>query len=380
MKILIVGGGIGGLALAAFLETYKIEYDLIEKAPNWQQQGFSIGLWNNGRIMLKKLGLAQEFDRQATRIKHYIIANGAGKLLRQYDLDSFYNRYGTSYSHIDRQSLHELLLGKIDAARLGLSTTIKELTQTPDRVSVTLSNGKTKVYDLVVGCDGAKSVLRSFISPGTKTLCYEEWRAWYGWISNTLKTKATVSEYIEPSQFAAVFDDGAKTLLVLMAPASHGVWDDTAGRIARLKTIFKNEAAIIPQAFENLHDEQIMPFDLCSVETKRWFAGRIALLGDAAHALPPHAGLGGGMAMEDAYVLAGELSRIDKDYSLQAALARYESVRKPRVALARTLTNRMRGWAMIKSPLLRKILNSCIAVVPERFFIQPYQKLLDQEI
>ena len=68
MKILIVGAGIGGLTLAAFLRDSNIEYDIVEKAPDWSHQGYSLSLWNNGRNILRKLDLAEKFDSCGTRI------------------------------------------------------------------------------------------------------------------------------------------------------------------------------------------------------------------------------------------------------------------------------------------------------------------------
>ena len=57
MKILIVGAGIGGLALAAFLNDSNVEYEIVEKSSDWNHQGYSIGLWNNARHILSKLNL-----------------------------------------------------------------------------------------------------------------------------------------------------------------------------------------------------------------------------------------------------------------------------------------------------------------------------------
>ena len=106
MKVLIVGGGIAGLTLAAFLEGSDVECGIIDKAPDWSHQGYAIGLWNNARNILAKLGLDREFDTQGTRIQNYTIYDGSGRLLRAYSLKHFYATYGVGVSIIKRADLH----------------------------------------------------------------------------------------------------------------------------------------------------------------------------------------------------------------------------------------------------------------------------------
>lgn len=202
---------------------------------------------------------------------------------------------------------------------------------------------------------------------------------WYTWIDNTYKQNATVTEYIEAGEFIGVFDVGAKTLAVLIAPAKHTVWDDPKDRLNRLSTVFKDET-VLAGFLENLKAKDIVPTNLSHVRLHKMVKKHAALIGDAAHGFEPHAGLGASMAMEDGYVLAGELMRVSDTYSLATALTQYEKVRKCRVATARSLTNRMRGWAFIKSKWMRKCVNFFIPYVPQNFFTKQYHKLLKEEI
>src|SRR3989344_7259550 len=129
MRILIVGGGIAGLTLASFLEQSNIRYDLVEKSPDWKQQGYLIGLWDNGRDILQKLGLAEQSDEIATRIRKYLIRDGRGRILREYELGKLYRNYGTALSFFKRPELHELLLTRITADNIKLGITVNSIAE-----------------------------------------------------------------------------------------------------------------------------------------------------------------------------------------------------------------------------------------------------------
>jgi len=378
MKILIVGAGIGGLTLGAFLKDSSIDFDIVEKSNNWNVQGFSLGLWNNGRHILSKLGLADKFDKEGSRIHNYRICDGKGNLLLNYNLHEFYALYGVAYTHIHRSSLHNWLLDLVGKEKVQLDAHIKSIQQKERNIQVEFQTGEIKVYDLVVGADGIHSEVRSLIFKKEYEV-FDNWRVWYAWIDNSYKQNATVTEYIEPGEFIGVFDVLDKTLAVLIAPAKHGVWDDVKGRLIRLKNTFKDESKL-SGFFEGLKEEDIVPTDFSHVKMKTIVKDNVVLLGDAAHGFEPHAGLGASMAMEDAYVLAGELMKISETYSTKEALTTYQKVRKVRVAIARTLTNRMRAWAFIKSKWLRKCINLIIPFIPQTFITNQYNKLLREEI
>ena len=378
MKILIVGGGIGGLTLAGFLKDSSIEFEIIEKATNWNTQGFSLGIWNNGRNILEKLGIADIFDKEGNRIRYYKICDGKGKLLRLYNLSEFYSAYGLAYSHIERYILHTMLLDRAGRERITLGVEVQSLSESGAGVQVTFNNGETKIYDFVVGADGIHSQVRNLFF-NNNSEHFDNWRVWYAWVDNSFKQQATVTEYVEAGEFIGVFDVGHRTLVVLITPARHAIWDDVTGRLNRLKEIFKDETHLAG-FLNNLKEEEIIPTDLSHVEMKKWFKGRVILVGDAAHGFEPHAGLGASMAMEDGYVLAGELMKISSTYTYDQAFANYQKTRQKRVKIAHSLTNRMRAWAFIKSKLWRKIVNILIPLIPQSFFTKKYHQLLKEEI
>lgn len=379
MKILIVGAGIGGLSAAAFLNDSKIDYEIVEKAPSWEHQGYALGLWNNGRNIFKKLGLAEEFDKKGKRIHAYHIYTGKGKLLRKYNFRDFYANYGLALTLIERSQIHDWLISKVSNEKIKMGVDVQLIKQDGKGVEVGFSNGHTGIYDLVIGADGIHSRIRGLIF-GEHIESKSEWRVWWMWVDNKFKKEASVNEYLEPGEFMSTFDAGEKTLAVIVAPKNNIVWDSPENRIARLKILFKDETALVPEIFDTLRTEDITPTDLTHVSLKKWVQGRVVLLGDAAHGLEPFGGIGGSMALEDGYILAGELMRVSNEYVLDAALRNYETARQGRFQVARKVTNKMKGWVLIRSRILRGIVNFFIPFFPEKYFIKDYQDLLQEEI
>ncbi|MBV9159042.1 MAG: FAD-dependent monooxygenase [Candidatus Kaiserbacteria bacterium] len=378
MRALIVGGGIGGLTLAAFLQNSNVEYDIIEKAPDWDHMGFLVSIWDSGRDILRKLGLAEEFDRLGCRADQYIIRDGKGRALLTIDLEELIVNYGSSVTIIERAALHNLLRSKVDQTRLRMSTTMQSAEQTNDKVAVTFSDGSRQEYDIVVGADGVHSQVRNLAFRDAAEE-YENWRIWYTWIDNEFNEPGTVSEYVEPREFTIVCSARNKTTAWFFAPADHRVWDTVEGRAARLRELFKYETKLLP-AVEKLRDEDIMPTDLLRMKLKSWSNGRFVLLGDAAHILGPLAGMGSSMAMEDAYTLAGEIMRISTLYPMDTAFKNYERKRKHRVRYVEKMGREMHFGMLIKSRALRSIMNRLFPLTPRRYLFSNVNELLRNEI
>jgi 2-polyprenyl-6-methoxyphenol hydroxylase-like FAD-dependent oxidoreductase len=377
MKILIVGGGLGGMMLAAVLEQRGVSYDLIEQSDKETDQGYSLGVWCNSRGLFENLGLINEFDHLGTRIHTYDIRDHSGRLLKAFRFDPFYRRYGMAYTQVNRQQLRQLLSSRVDPKRVSYNTTFSAFNQSPDHAEVELSEGRTKQYDLVVGADGVHSHVRD-LAFGKSLQTFTGWRAWYVWIDARFRKPAGMTEFVGPGRCLGIFDDGDRALAIFFAAHPPKTPDDPAGRIALLKHIFQNELASLPGALDTARDDEVMSTDLAVVRIKRWVKGRVVLLGDAAHAFEPHTGLGASMAMEDAYVLANEVALASRTYPLEQALRNYETIRQERVAVALHLNWKIRTFAFIRSKPMRSIVNLLIPRMPENLFTKSYFKLFDR--
>ena len=379
-KVLIVGAGLGGLTLAGFLDACEVEYSIIDKSSKWANEGYCLGFWNNGRHMLRKLGLADRLDLTEVPFQSLQICDGKGNKLRSYDLMHFYSEFGMGYSHIRRAELHRWLLART-CRPVRMDTYVKSIHEEEEGVSVCFSDGTEERFDLIVGADGVHSFVREHCFR-EQVECYINWRAFYLWVDRSCARSRVVSQYVAPHEFISIFDEGDKALVVLVAKVNHSMWDDPHQRMARLKLLFRDEPAMIPQVLDKALSEEVFPTDLVEISLKRWHTGRVVLIGDAAHGFEPFAGLGGSMALEDAYVLAAQLGKMSNSSreELSAALDRYETLRKKRVRQARKITHRMQCWAAIESPLWRNIVNRLMPMVPESWITRGYFAFMRHEI
>lgn len=374
MKILIVGAGIGGLSLGGFLEKFGIEYTIIEKQKDQSHHGFSLGMWNNGRKILAKLGLEDQFDRSGVPLKFLKICNGEGWQVYKYDLSHLTSMYG-SYLHIKRSELITWLSDLIPKEKIQFGLTVETIDDRIDGVEVTLSNGTKEKYDLVVGADGISSHIRELAFKGDYRK-FTNWRAWYMWTEKKFVEPHTITNYLEPKAYVVTFDEGNRALAVFVAHTDHKIWDTEEHRIEHLTKLFENEKCIDPEIFAGHTDADFLPTDLSEIRMDHMYKGPVVLLGDAAHGFEPFAGIGGSMALEDAYVLASEiLKATNASLPVEASLKEYEYRRKKRVQLARQVTERMMLWATVESSLIRRLINKALPYIPNRFFIRNYAKL-----
>jgi 2-polyprenyl-6-methoxyphenol hydroxylase-like FAD-dependent oxidoreductase len=229
---------------------------------------------------------------------------------------------------IARAKLHQVLVAAAAVpSRLGLSVT--SLTQSDDGISVTLSDGSTGRYDLVVGADGIASSVRTLTLSADPPVSAGQtvWRS----LAPTRPRGLTKLQFLlgDGCFFGLCPVGNGQTYGFgnVSEPRSH---DPVPGRLARLRKRFAGFGAIVQEFLAAITtDEQIHCSTIEWVEQTTWYSGRVVLIGDAAHASSPMMGQGGCLAMEDAYVLAEELHTAA---SVEQALECYVSRRKARVS------------------------------------------------
>jgi 2-polyprenyl-6-methoxyphenol hydroxylase-like FAD-dependent oxidoreductase len=379
MKILIVGAGISGLTLACFLKRQDgFEVEIVDKAVDWSHLGYTLGVWDLGRRILAKLDLDDEFDRLSHPIhSFYFTDKSARQVLKLYHFEDFYKKYESAFTHISRKDLHDLLLNSCGSdVRMEVSPV--SVRENADSVEVTFSDGKKDTYDLIVGADGLRSKVRELIFPDDK-VDYTGNRVWFTWVPREFVPSQTIMEIVGKDTVCNLFDDPTQACMVLTAPETPLSFDEPATRMGRLQKHFKGFGYPVPEILAGLRGENLMPTDIGFVNSNDWVKDRVVLIGDAAHAMEPFAGIGASMGMEDAYVLADELSQIGPSGIPDKALNRYILRRLPRINAARRQTRLQYWWLTSRIPGVAFVRKLFAPIIPISHFTKGYKKLLSVE-
>ena len=374
MKVLIIGGGMGGLTLAHFFEAAEqIDYTLVERTAdgNPLRQGLIVGIWNAGRDVLKKIGLSDAYDAKASPAHYARFVTGKGALIKTLPFRSLEEGAGAGLAAIKRSELRDILLTRLDRSKIRFNTEVKAITQKGDVVTVTFHDNSTDTYDLVVGADGVNSFTRKTCFPDAQ-VTYANWRVWCSWIPMRFGSGNLMAAYLEPNELAVTVHTHDAAMVWLVTPTEHTLWDTEEGRVGRLKTYFKDISSLMPDALNEAKDNAIPVSDMLEVHCKSFVSGRVALIGDAAHCLGPYTGFSGSMAMEDAEVLAEELIRAlgSSQRDVLGALKRYDERRKPRVETLRAVNAGVRYMMLSRSSFKRSFMNLCLRLIPAQVFVR----------
>ncbi len=311
MKVLIVGGGIGGLSVARELSLRKISVRVLERAPQLNPVGAGIIMNPNAMRVLERNGLADEVRRDSWPYLTRETRDQSGRLLATRDYRPLYDAGKLAQGAlVHRAHLLDVLYRSLPAGTV--------------RFGVSLKNVESLESDLVVGADGIHSEVRReiFGSFKTKYMGYRSHRL----IMDNVAGVRCFTEYLGRGQRIGLVPIGEKRLYVwttFNSPRESPSPLDfrnffrqfTDPGLQRLFAALPPPASIITTEIEELWLD-------------RWVHESTVLLGDAVHAMTPNIGQGAGMAMEDAAALAEELA---SSATIEDALANYVRRRKPRV-------------------------------------------------
>ncbi|MER6383072.1 FAD-dependent monooxygenase [Streptomyces sp. NPDC001250] len=361
----VVGGGIGGLAAAIGLHRIGWDVRVVERAGALADAGAGISLHANGLRALDALGVGAAV-RVAARPQY---SGGTrtpeGGRLSRMDGAALERALGTPIVGIRRSVLHRLLREALPAGCLRIGDTVTELDRTvPDRVGVPVGDDMLDA-DLVVAADGVRSRLRGLLFPDHPGPVYAGSTVLRAITERPLPLRGDFElTWGEGAEFGHIaFTDGrAEWHAVLTAPA--GVRH--ADPLDMLRRRFSRWHDPIPQLLDGTRPEAVLHHDIHELATplRSFTAGRVALLGDAAHAMTPNLGQGACQALEDAATLAAALAH---EPSVTSALARYDAERRPRSqAVARAARQAGRMGQQLSHPLAVALRNTALRLTPSR--------------
>ena len=328
-KILVVGGGVGGLSATKALRDKGIDIDVVERNPKWDVYGVGIIQPGNAVRALDVLGLADEAVNQGWRLEHSRLFAADGTLLGQPPFAKVADERFPPGNGITRPRLHKILqAAALDTgADVRTGVTFVSIDDQGDSVEVRFTDGETRSYDLVIGADGIHSSVRKAVFGDVGTPGYSGQVVWR---YNMPRPDGMdgIWQFYGPHG-AALMVPLAKDLMYMgiieAVPEDQIIQPDDAEKQARLDELMLEafapyrEAEFVRSLEQYVTDPKAVNYRPAEyvVVPAPWHRGRVLLIGDAAHATTPHCGQGAAQAIEDAIVIADELG---KDQPLNAAL------------------------------------------------------------
>ncbi|MBM7118395.1 FAD-dependent monooxygenase [Archangium primigenium] len=373
-RVLIAGGGIGGLTLARALQAAGIGCTVFERAETLRPVGAGIIMQMNAMTALRSLGLADAVAQAGLPLAALSTLDPSGRRITRLPLARIEQEFGGPAIAIRRSRLQEVLLTGLEPERLRTGCAVTGFREEGTRVTVTLSDGTSATGDVLVGADGLRSVVREGLwGDGLRYSGYTSWRG----ITREL-------ERSEPREATETWGPGARFGIV---PVGHGelYWyatrdapaggQDTPGEgRAALRECFGRWHAPIAAVLDSTPEAQFFRTDIHDRRPlPRWSQGRVTLLGDAAHPMTPNMGQGGCQAIEDAVVLARCLAR---EAEVPAAFTAYEHRRLRRANAIVTQSFQLGRVAQLTNPVGRFLRDHLARLTPERANLQRLRTLM----
>ena len=322
MRIVIVGGGIGGLTLAIALQRLGHEPVVLERAPSLQPLGAGLTLQPNALDVYRRLGLADAILEAGAALRGGELRSADGRVLKSLDLADTPGAPSEAAVGIHRGDLLELLGDAAgDVVQWGAPVTDIDVAE-PAAILLDVARVGG---DAVVGADGIHSAVRQALF-GPRAPRYAGYTCWRG-VCDHRDDDGLFEAWGRGQRFGAVPIGGGRTYWFATADAPEGGQDD-GDPLPSLLTRFAGWAAPVADLLQGTPAGSVLRNDIIDrPPTPRWGRGPVTLLGDAAHPMTPNMGQGAGQSIEDAWVLARCVTEGD---DAEAAFRAYESERMPR--------------------------------------------------
>lgn len=325
---IVVGAGIGGLAVAARLAQRGIAVTVLEQAEAITEVGAGLQVSPNGMAVLRALGLESELIRKdAVRGRAVVLRDFAkGREVARLDLERL--RPDQQYFFMHRADLIDTLAGAARRANVTFEMGAQVASIRPGAPpQVQLTDGGTRRAELVVAADGIHSVARAVLNGPDKAV-FSNQVAWRAVIPNEVSHAAEAQVHMGPGRHLVSYPLRGGRWINVVAVEERDEWAaegwNHADHPDSLRQAFAGFEGHVPQMLAAVTDVTLWGLHLHPVAS-RWQQAGVALLGDAAHPTLPFLAQGANMALEDAWVLAEAAALGQGDF-----LAGYESRRLPR--------------------------------------------------
>lgn len=336
-KVVVVGGGVGGLTAALAMHRRGIEVEVYERAPALGEIGAGVTLAPNALKGLFALGIRAAIEGIGFESDFQVVRKwDSGEEISRTNRRGYDQIFGAPYLSMHRADLVEVLAGSLPEGMVNFDASCVGVENQGDLAVARFADGREVEAELIVGADGIHSAVRSSVfGPDaplfTGTVC------WRGLVAYDKLPAGMVSKdwhmYVGPDKHLIYYmvrrGDVVNFVAHIEADSWTGEqWTDESDKTEVLEAFAGWHEPLQHMIAGADHYYKWALFDRDPLQ--RWSQGRVTLLGDSAHAMPPFIGQGAGMSIEDAYVLAAAVDHSSDN--ITEALGVYESVRVPRAS------------------------------------------------
>jgi 2-polyprenyl-6-methoxyphenol hydroxylase-like FAD-dependent oxidoreductase len=372
-RVLIVGGGIGGLVAAIALQREGLAVTVFERVKKLEEVGAGLTLWANALRAFQQIGLANMLETVGKPLTRSCILSWQGELLAETPLEALAMRFGTPMVAVHRADLQSALLSVLGQGVVQTGTPCTGFQQDDTQVRALLAAGREVSGDLLVGADGLHSSIRSQLL-GAIPPRYAGYTAWRGVAPITPRQwgeQMATETWGKGRRFGLVPLSQGRMYWFATLNSPEGMRDKEGGRKQELLDLFQTCHDPVPTVIEATDEAAILRNDIYDrPPLHHWSQGRVTLLGDAAHPMTPNIGQGACQAIEDAVALATCLTT---QHTVASALQVYEKQRIKRANSVVQQSARVGQVAQWESSLAVKMRNTVFKMLPASLLLKPLE-------